>query len=236
MFGANPLRKREHGDGQSLLLQGKPFSTIQGEGPYAGYPATFVRLWGCHLACFFCDTDFESDPRALDIVLVVEQCQRNGHELVVLTGGEPLRQNIEPLAAALLLKGFHVQIETAGTLWVPGLEQHKMDKLSIVVSPKTFHVHEYIASLAASWKYIISERQVSASYDGLPITNTQNVHGSARPLARPRQGSQPQNIFVQPMDEQNEEQNKLNQERCIYLAKHFGYRVSLQQHKILNVP
>ena len=57
MFGKNPIRKPENHDGNFLKIQ-EIFYTIQGEGIYSGYPAVFVRLGGCNLACKFCDTDF----------------------------------------------------------------------------------------------------------------------------------------------------------------------------------
>ena len=34
------------------------FYSIQGEGPYAGRPAWFIRLADCPLRCPGCDTDF----------------------------------------------------------------------------------------------------------------------------------------------------------------------------------
>lgn len=233
MFGKNPTRKRDHGDGKHLAVQGEPFSTIQGEGPFAGYPATFVRLWGCHLQCSFCDTDFESDQRMVSVESLLESTLQHG--LVVLTGGEPMRQNIEPLVRRLLLHGKTVQIETSGNLWVPGLEEHKMGDLHIVVSPKTHTVDEHILQYASAWKYIISAHHTISTYDGLPLTDTQNSKHE-RHLARPPHGVAMHNVYVQPMDEQNEEQNKWNMERCVYIAKRYGYRVSLQTHKILQVP
>jgi len=34
------------------------FHSIQGEGVTAGYPAIFIRLGGCNLSCWFCDTKY----------------------------------------------------------------------------------------------------------------------------------------------------------------------------------
>ncbi len=48
---------------EDTLLVRSSFMTIQGEGPYAGRPAYFIRLGGCNYGpkthfCQFCDTDF----------------------------------------------------------------------------------------------------------------------------------------------------------------------------------
>ena len=40
--------------GDEIELQGEPFLTIQGEGPYAGIPAVFIRTAGCQLDCPAC--------------------------------------------------------------------------------------------------------------------------------------------------------------------------------------
>ena len=59
MFGKNPIRKAIFDNADFYEVQ-EIFLTIQGEGPYAGTPAIFIRLGGCNLACNFCDTEFES--------------------------------------------------------------------------------------------------------------------------------------------------------------------------------
>jgi 7-carboxy-7-deazaguanine synthase len=61
VYGKNPVRKQELTEDGSLDVV-DIFPTIQGEGPNAGRPAVFVRLWGCNLTCSFCDTDFEPTP------------------------------------------------------------------------------------------------------------------------------------------------------------------------------
>ena len=115
MYGNNlaeiPLLKQE---GRQLDVV-EIFPTIQGEGPNSGLPATFVRLAGCHLRCYFCDTDFTSKRTTMTLGGIVSLIKSNT-KLVVLTGGEPMRQNIVPLCSALA-PNHHVQIETSGSFW-----------------------------------------------------------------------------------------------------------------------
>ena len=71
------------------------WKTIQGEGPLAGCPSVFIRLAGCNLRCPWCDTDYTSNRklwRASEVVELVRAIRPSG--LVVLTGGEPFRQDI----------------------------------------------------------------------------------------------------------------------------------------------
>lgn len=61
MFGTNALRGKsffKEAPSESLLVTSM-FYTLQGEGPYAGQPALFIRLTGCNLTCSFCDTFFD---------------------------------------------------------------------------------------------------------------------------------------------------------------------------------
>ena len=72
------------------------FKSIQGEGPYTGHPAIFIRLAGCNLDCIFCDTDFEYRRQASVEAIVEEVKQLSGGKvkLVVITGGEPFLQDL----------------------------------------------------------------------------------------------------------------------------------------------
>ena len=82
------------------------YSSIQGEGEFAGVPSVFVRTSGCNLRCWFCDTPFTSwQPEGTHVALADLLRQVAGFQIehVVLTGGEPLLQpEAEPLCAELL--------------------------------------------------------------------------------------------------------------------------------------
>jgi 7-carboxy-7-deazaguanine synthase len=99
------------------------YSSIQGEGQFAGVPSVFVRTSGCNLRCWFCDTPFTSwKPEGPQISLaeLVAQVRAFEIEHVVLTGGEPLLQpDSVPLCEQLLAAGHFVTIETAGTVFRP---------------------------------------------------------------------------------------------------------------------
>ena len=43
---------------RAVLAVSEIFSSLQGEGPYSGTPAAFLRLAFCNLHCWFCDTKY----------------------------------------------------------------------------------------------------------------------------------------------------------------------------------
>lgn len=240
MFGQNPIRPIEHLDGKDLRVQ-EIFYTIQGEGPFSGTPSIFIRLAGCNLRCHFCDTEFESNyDNRLSLAHIIKSHDFEGEfvakrsELVVLTGGEPLIQNVIPLLDSLFALGTKVvQIETAGTVWMPGLERLIMaGKVVLVCSPKTPKVHPKVAELCKHWKYIVTQGEQDP-HDGLPCISTQMPGHSARiyradPLS---QGT----IWVSPCDAHEAVKSYMNMLAARDAALKHGYRLSLQIHKLIDV-
>ena len=62
------VRDYDDYDAAGLLRMTSLFYTFQGEGPFAGFPAVFVRLAGCNIGakqdCKWCDTAFDFDKAA----------------------------------------------------------------------------------------------------------------------------------------------------------------------------
>lgn len=233
MRGKNPIRAQDLTDGSQLLVQ-DIFLTLQGEGPFAGKPAVFVRLWGCNLRCYFCDTDFESNQSLVNLDQILEKVDSLAKEvtnpagLVVITGGEPFRQNIAPLVKKLSERGLEIQIETNGTLWV---ELPDTPSLSIVCSPKTERLHEEIVPRISAYKYVL-EADCVDNEDGLPFVSSQ-LEGRRARIARPTGNAE---VYVMPLDSFSEEKNRLNRRACVEISQKFGYRLTLQLHKILGIP
>lgn len=221
------------------------FTTIQGEGPLAGEPCVFVRLEGCNLKCFFCDTDFE-DGKVMpvsSIVAAVADMRPDAplgiKPLVVITGGEPLAQAIGPLVASLLGSKYRVQIETAGTLWTD-LPEHP--DLDIICSPKTPKVHPVVRQRATGWKFLVRALDPTDK-DGLPMMTTQGktaagdwdpVDNDPQPLAKPRAHVP---VFLQPVEEADDpDLSERNLQKATRLCLKHGFRLSIQQHKIIGLP
>jgi organic radical activating enzyme len=168
-------------------------------------------------------------------------------QLIVLTGGDPLRQNIVPLCRQAVQDGYHVQIETAGIRWVPGLEDliFKLEYpravgdsglrpgVSVVCSPKTGKVCGEMYLYTSAWKYIVGHNDRIDPNDGLPLSSTQ-IKGEYLFLARPRTDTNTP-VYVQPLDTNDEVENAANRKFAAKLAMTYGYWLSLQQHKILGL-
>jgi 7-carboxy-7-deazaguanine synthase len=98
------------------------FATIQGEGILSGVPSLFIRVSGCNLRCVWCDTPYTSwTPEGEEWSVERLLAWTGGHPQyrhVVLTGGEPMifSESVS-LTHALRERGFHITVETAGTVW-----------------------------------------------------------------------------------------------------------------------
>lgn len=247
MYGKNKRMQQRVDDTGEMLNVTEIFSSIQGEGMYSGTPAVFVRLSGCCNGCYFCDTDFEqrsTTPVTVLVASIEHLAAINGTRLVVITGGEPLIQNILRLITRLHNAGFQVQVETSGAVWflpewignksyswlIPYHHAVLVAKtVTFVVSPKLEKVHEAFSLYADCWKYVVEWENEAT--DGLPIQSTQ-VKGRHEFLARPSNSAP---VYVQPMDVLDPVAAEKNIQAAILCTIKHNYRLSLQIHKILKL-
>lgn len=101
------------------------FYSIQGEGTLVGVPSVFVRTSGCNLRCGWCDTPYASwKPEGSEwgVEDVLAELRKHPARHVVLTGGEPMiAKELPELAGRLREAGYHLTIETAGTVMPEGI-------------------------------------------------------------------------------------------------------------------
>jgi organic radical activating enzyme len=144
MFGTNEIAGQKFFKDaplNSLFVTSIFGPTIQGEGPFAGRVAIFLRLAKCNLACSFCDTNFEAGEwltfdeireRIAALIAATPLQPPTISMVLVITGGEPtLQPNITGFAMQEVTRWDELQIESNGLIertWPFGV--------TLVVSPK----------------------------------------------------------------------------------------------------
>jgi 7-carboxy-7-deazaguanine synthase len=216
------------------------WDTIQGEGPLAGTPAVFIRLAGCNLQCPACDTDYSNGRVVFPVEVLMTQVHCIDSRfptrgLIVLTGGEPFRQNVGPFIRQAVQDGYAVQIETNGTLAPDdptSVFPWFADGLTIVCSPKTSTIHYELAPHVDAVKYVVADGYIDTT-DGLPLAVLGKVCRVAKPPKHLK--NRPERVFIQPQDDQDPVRNEKNLRTAVAICKEFGYRLSVQLHKLVGV-
>jgi 7-carboxy-7-deazaguanine synthase len=244
-----PIEKRAYrADGQ--LDVHSIFLTIQGEGPFCGTPCVFVRLAGCNLQCPACDTDYTSKRELMkpsEVLAAVNELWRADRwrrGLVVVTGGEPFRQELSQLFDVLCGNGYYIQVESNGTLPPPDdpnvaaswryrptvkLNEDDRDGVYIVCSPKTGKLHPRILEVACALKYVVRNNMADPE-DGLPLHALDHTGRPARP---PEDWDRL--IYIQPLDSGNCLDNDFHTAEALASALKHGYTLQLQIHKLIGV-
>ena len=94
------------------------FYSLQGEGYHQGKAAFFIRLAGCDVGCVWCDVKDSWDASKhpiLSIEEIVAAAAAHPSRIAIVTGGEPLLHQLDPLTTALKAAGFQTHIETSGS-------------------------------------------------------------------------------------------------------------------------
>lgn len=209
-----------------MLKVNEIFFSIQGEGPYVGWPAVFVRLSGCNLKCRFCDTDHSSFKEMEEKDIIKEIFDLSHYALkspiVVITGGEPFMQDITELCRLLVKNHFYINIETNGTLY-PGDKFNKLirsdskmrGRIHFVISPKG-NVNDFFNFPIKTWKIL-----VRGSTNIMELNKKYNLMDS--------------NVFIQPIMLKRKDKTKENINKAVEICKEYGFRLSLQTHKFIGI-
>lgn len=200
-------------DGKMLPLV-EEFYSVQGEGCNTGKAAYFIRVGGCDICCSWCDTK-HSWNAALHPLVPVESIVSNvmaaGADSVVVTGGEPLMWNMDPLCRLLKANGIKTFLETSGAYPLTGTWDW------ITLSPKKGSPPmPEIWSMADELKVVIQ--------NGIDFEDAEVYRLKAGPRCK---------LLLQPEWSRYGDMIGVITE---YVKKHPDWRVSLQAHKFMHIP
>jgi len=198
--------------GEMLPLM-EEFYTIQGEGYHKGTAAYFVRIGGCDVGCHWCDVkeSWNADLHPPTKIETIADNAANFSNTVVVTGGEPLTWNMNPLTSLFKKKGMQVHIETSGAYNLSG------DWDWICLSPKKIKLpKEEIYKVADELKMIINSKS------DFKFAEEQAEKVSEDCI-----------LYLQPEWSKREKMIPLMVD---YVMKNPKWKVSLQTHKYLNIP
>jgi len=189
------------------------FYTIQGEGFHKGTAAYFIRIGGCDVGCHWCDVkeswDAELHPPT-NIDTIVENASKFSKTIVV-TGGEPLMWDMNPLTDALKNEGMNVHIETSGAYKLTGTWDWiclSPKKLKLPTQEVYNQAHELKVIVYNKSDFIFAEEQAAKVNDDCIL-------------------------YLQP---EWSKRDKVVPEIVDYVMKNPKWKVSLQTHKYLNIP
>lgn len=199
-------------EGTMLPLM-EEFYTIQGEGNHTGKAAYFVRIGGCDVGCHWCDVkeswNAETHPPT-EIDAIVANAKKWA-KTVVVTGGEPLTWNMNPLTLALKEKGLQVHIETSGAYKLSGSWDW------ICLSPKKV-------------KLPLEEIYPEAHELKMIVFNKSDFKFAEEQAAKVGPNCE---LYLQP---EWSNRDKMTPMIIDYVMNNPQWKISLQTHKYLNIP
>ena len=202
------------------------FHSLQGEGEHSGRSAYFIRLASCNVGCPWCDTknswNSELHPQhsLVDLSIKTAKAQKEGAAFVVITGGEPLHHNLDPLCKEIRKSTLNLENES-----IPiHLETSGVDKLSgnpdwITLSPKRHSPPRLDTLLSCQELKIVIQNEEDIDFTE-KISDLIKNNGKVKPQ-----------LFLQAGWE-NEEGKAL---AIKYVKNNPDWRLSMQTHKWLGV-
>ena len=190
------------------------FYSLQGEGYHQGKAAFFIRLAGCDVGCVWCDVkdswDASKHP-VLSIEEIVNSALAHPGRLAIVTGGEPLLHQLDPLTTALKAAGFQTNIETSGSSPMSG------DWDWVCLSPKKF-------------KAPLAENLPLASELKVVVFNNSDFDWAE---AHAKQVSPACKLYLQP---EWDKSAQITPKVIDYIKSNPQWELSAQLHKYIQVP
>ncbi len=189
------------------------FYTIQGEGFHKGLASYFIRTGGCDVGCHWCDVKESWDEEAHPIMPIKEIVQKSLEfsDCVIVTGGEPLMWNMNPLTKELKKFNKKTHIETSGSYPLTG------DWDWVCLSPKKAKL-----PIDDAYKYA----------DELKII-IYNNHDFIFAQEQAKKVNNKAILYLQP---EWGKRNKMMSLMVDFVKKNPKWKLSLQTHKYLNIP
>ncbi|MEO8087697.1 MAG: 7-carboxy-7-deazaguanine synthase QueE, partial [Bacteroidota bacterium] len=174
----------------------------------------FIRLGGCDVGCVWCDVkdswDASKHPQVSidEMVKLAVDAKANR---VVITGGEPLIYDLNELTTAFQKKGIQVFLETSGAYPLTGTWDW------ICVSPKKFKAPlESVLAKADELKVI--------------VFNKSDFHWAEEHKAKVSSSCR---LYLQP---EYSVLDKMLPQIIEYVKQHPEWSISLQTHKVMQIP
>jgi 7-carboxy-7-deazaguanine synthase len=190
------------------------YFTIQGEGYNTGKACYFLRLGGCDVGCVWCDVKESWDAASHPVVSVEEMIgfvKTAKAARVVITGGEPLMYDLNELTKGLKEASMKTLLETSGAYPLTGSWDW------ICVSPKKFKAPlDDVLAKAHELKIIVYNK---SDFDWAE-TYKSKVSSSCK-------------LFLQP---EYSVLNKILPQIIDYVKLHPEWTISLQTHKVMQIP
>lgn len=188
------------------------FHSVQGEGAWTGVSAYFIRLAGCDVNCPWCDQKeswSEKNYPRKEVSDLAFEAKLANPAIVVITGGEPLMHDLNPITKQLKELSLQVHLETSGAYPFSG----QFDWVTF--SPKRYRLpHESIYSQVNELKVVV---ETTSDLQWAETEARKVPYGTVK--------------YLQP------EWNTPTSQKIIfdYVLKHPQWKFSLQTHKFLGV-
>ena len=189
------------------------FYSLQGEGYHSGSAAFFIRIAGCDIGCHWCDVKESWDENDHPIIPVKDIVKKSLEfsDCVIVTGGEPLMWNMNPLTKELKKFNKKTHIETSGAHPLTG------DWDWVCLSPKK-------AKLPIEDAYNYADELKIIIY---------NNHDFIFAEEQAKKVNKNAILYLQPEWGKREKMMPLMVE---FVKKNPKWKLSLQTHKYLNIP